>query len=254
MTRTDCSSWKRFISVLTIVGSMVGWGASSAEAQFSEARAFFEPRRITDNEQARLAVSGPWSDGCTPQWKSTEVVGSVIQVHAETPGGVGCSLALTSFGWVVDIGPLDPGDYRFEIYLTDLAADPAATPELWINTGLLVVEDAPDQIPLREGRFIVDVTWEDFDGQSEAGRVFPTTSAETGFFWFFSPDNIELMVKVLDGCAINGHYWVFGSASTTVGYSIRVTDTTTAEQWTFDNPLGEASPAIADTEAFATCP
>lgn len=49
----------------------------------------------------------------------------------------------------------------------------------------------------------------------------------TGFFWFFKPDNIELVVKVLDGTPVNGKTWVFYGALTDVGYTLTVTDTAT---------------------------
>ncbi len=44
---------------------------------------------------------------------------------------------------------------------------------------------------------------------------------------FFTPDNWELQVKVLDRCAGNGHFWVLASASTNVEY---LTDWTWALQ------------------------
>jgi hypothetical protein len=39
--------------------------------------------------------------------------------------------------------------------------------------------------------------------------------ADTGYFWFFEDTNVELVVKVLDGRAINGHTWVFYGRSPT---------------------------------------
>ena len=48
---------------------------------------------------------------------------------------------------------------------------------------------------------------------------------DTGAFWFFDPENVELAVKVLDGRAINGRFWVYFGALTDVGYTLRVTDT-----------------------------
>jgi hypothetical protein len=45
---------------------------------------------------------------------------------------------------------------------------------------------------------------------------------DTGYLWFFSSDNIEIVVKVLDGCAINGHYWVFAGGLTNVDECLRV--------------------------------
>ena len=81
-----------------------------------------------------------------------------------------------------------------------------------------------------------------------------TSSPDSGLFWFFSPNNWEMLVKVLDGCRSNGHYWVFAAATTNVEYTLRVTDTDNGVSKQYFNPLGQASPAITDTSAFATCP
>jgi hypothetical protein len=62
------------------------------------------------------------------------------------------------------------------------------------------------------------------------------------------------MVKVLDGCASNGHYWVFAAATTNVEYTLRVTDVLTGDVREYLNPLGNSSPAVTDTAAFAGCP
>jgi hypothetical protein len=41
-------------------------------------------------------------------------------------------------------------------------------------------------------------------GTSGTGVAVPLTG-NTGYFWFFNSSNVELMVKVLDGDAVNGH-------------------------------------------------
>ena len=72
--------------------------------------------------------------------------------------------------------------------------------------------------------------------------------------WFFDPSNWELLVKVLDGCALNGHRWVLFAGTTNVGYSVRVTDSQAGRFREYENPLGQAAPALTDVEAFETCP
>ncbi len=106
---------------------------------------------------------------------------------------------------------------------------------------------------LNGGRFQVEVDWRDFENQTGPGSTVFNLE-DSGLFWFFSPDNWELLIKVLDGCGINGQYWVFAAATTNVEYNLRVTDTETGEVQIYRNPLGIASPAITDTGAFATCP
>ena len=105
-----------------------------------------------------------------------------------------------------------------------------------------------DQLLLNAERFRVEVTWKDFNGISGAGRAVPLT-ADAGYFWFFDEDNVELVVKVLDGRDVNGHFWVFYGALSNVEYTMRVTDTVTGEVWTRFNPPGTLS-SVADTAAF----
>lgn len=115
---------------------------------------------------------------------------------------------------------------------------------------------APDAttLCLGKGRFQVQVAWKDFQGGAGPGSVVPgAASDDSGLFWFFAPDNWELLVKVLDGCAVNGRHWVFAAATTTVEYTLTVTDTETGEVWTWRNPPGRAAPAVTDTGALGGC-
>ena len=138
-------------------------------------------------------------------------------------------------------------------------------PEAAVERGFLFlagksrpVEDecspGPSTLCLGGGRFRVEVEWKDFQGVEGPGTVVPgAVSADSGLFWFFEPDNWELLVKVLDGCGTNGRHWVFAAATTTVEYTLTVTDTRTGEVWTWRNPPGRASPAVTDTEALGGC-
>ncbi len=80
-----------------------------------------------------------------------------------------------------------------------------------------------------------------------------TGSTDTGMFWFYNDRNWEAMVKVLNGCAINGNWWVFIGALTNQGYRVRVADTTTLQIKSYPNTLGVRAPAVADVVAFP-CP
>ena len=107
----------------------------------------------------------------------------------------------------------------------------------------------PQALCLQQARFRVEVSWTASNiGQSGAGHSMPLTP-DSGAFWFFQPSNIELVVKVLDGRAINGHFWVFWGALSNVGYTITVTDTETGAVKTYVNPEGQLASG-ADTEAF----
>jgi hypothetical protein len=108
---------------------------------------------------------------------------------------------------------------------------------------------------LQGSRFQVELQWQsppDFPALRPA-LVSPLTTAQTGFFYFVGAENLELMVKVLDGCALNSHDWVFAAAATNVEYTLKVTDTTTSIVREYHNALGERAAAVNDTSAFL-CP
>lgn len=79
-------------------------------------------------------------------------------------------------------------------------------------------------------------------------------TADTGYLWLFAAANVEAVVKVIDGCALGGHYWVFAGGLTNVNVVIKVRDTKTGAVQTYVNPLGTPFQPIEDTAAFATCP
>ena len=81
----------------------------------------------------------------------------------------------------------------------------------------------------------------------------PGAAADSGLFWFFAPENWELMVKVLDACASSGYHWVFAAATTTVEYTLTVTDTTNGATAVYRNPLGQTAVTVTDTRALG-CP
>jgi phosphoribosyl-AMP cyclohydrolase len=81
-----------------------------------------------------------------------------------------------------------------------------------------------------------------------AAQAVPLTS-DTGYFWFFSSNNIELVIKAVDGRAFNQHYWVFYGALSDVQYTITVTDTVTGAIKTYSNAAGHLA-SVADVVAF----
>ena len=106
---------------------------------------------------------------------------------------------------------------------------------------------------LNDSRFRVEVEWTTRNSQSGAGRAVPLTS-DTGLFWFFNSENVELVVKVLDGCAVNGRYWVFAGGLTDTRVRITVTDTLREVVRQYTNPQGTPFKPVQDTGGFATCP
>jgi photosystem II stability/assembly factor-like uncharacterized protein len=122
-----------------------------------------------------------------------------------------------------------------------VAADPGAAAE--------ACQPDTHTLCLSEGRFQVRAVWQSTpSGPAGAAQIVPLT-ADTGAFWFFDSANIELVVKVLDGRPVNGHFWVFYGALSNVEYTIIVTDTVTGSVRSYHNTRGTLG-SVADTSAF----
>lgn len=119
----------------------------------------------------------------------------------------------------------------------------------------LVAPCNPDvnQVCLLDGRFRAQVDWQTTAGQAGQGRPIWYSDA-TDEFWFFGPDNLEMLAKMVDGCGLNQKFWLFAGGLTNVAVTLTVTDTHTGAKRVYRNPQGTAFRPIQDTAAFATCP
>jgi hypothetical protein len=105
---------------------------------------------------------------------------------------------------------------------------------------------------LSSSRFLVTADWQSTTASGQGTAVQLTS--DTGYFWFFSSSNLEMVVKSLDGCGVNGKKWVFAGGLTNVDVTLTVTDLQTGVMKTYLNPQGTAFLPIQDTDAFSACP
>lgn len=114
----------------------------------------------------------------------------------------------------------------------------------------LCIDDQPG-----DRRFKVQVAYRTAQGGERSGMGTAISLASLGvehggLFWFFSPDNPEMLVKVVNACSLNGTFWVFSSAGTNVGLTTTVTDTLTGHVKTYSNPDLTAAAPVQDTGAL----
>ncbi|MCP4247817.1 MAG: ricin-type beta-trefoil lectin domain protein [bacterium] len=152
-------------------------------------------------------------------------------------------------GMCLDVRDNATADFT-PIILFDCHGEPN---QLWRPAAQVCTRDSLG-LCLNQERFRVDLEWHSFDGTTGSGKAVPVGSDDSGLLWFFEADNWEMLIKVLDGCAFNDRLWVFAAATTTVEYTVRVTDTQVGAIREYHNELGEAADAITDTDAFDTCP
>lgn len=113
------------------------------------------------------------------------------------------------------------------------------------NAPVIECIPGPNTLCLQNDRFKVEAFYVN-NGNGEPARA-RAYSDESGFFWFFNPDNLEVGVKVLGPA--NGHWWVFHGAGTDREYTLAVTDTVTGEVRSYVKPGGSFC-GDADTQAF----
>lgn len=142
------------------------------------------------------------------------------------------------------VAPLVTTSYR----LTAFRGSESVSAVVTVSVADGACRPSDDTLCLNHARFRINVNWKDFQGLEGIGHG-DTLTRDTGQFWFFNPENVELVIKVLDGRPINGRFWVFYGALSNVEYTITVTDTETGKVRTYFNPSGQFA-SVGDTEAF----
>lgn len=111
---------------------------------------------------------------------------------------------------------------------------------------------SPTTLCLGSERYQVGVDWQSAQASGE-GQVFPVATSNAGFFTFEDPTQVELLAKVIDGCAVNGSSWVFLADLSALGLAIDTADTASGAVSAYNLSLGAISRPIADTAALS-CP
>jgi hypothetical protein len=124
------------------------------------------------------------------------------------------------------------------------------------DSGSAACHNAPQatSLFLQQGRFKAEVAWRDFRGKTGVGKASSPAADGSGIFWFNSPQNWEMMVKVVDGCAADNHFTVYAAAMTDLAYTLTVTDTRTGRVKRYRNRLGQRARPVTDKSTFDTCP
>ncbi|MEO7793557.1 MAG: hypothetical protein ABIV06_02200, partial [Thermoanaerobaculia bacterium] len=153
-----------------------------------------------------------------------------------------------STGDILAFPTREPAGGRFpdeNLSLAVRASQPASSAP-GAGTGVCVSSET--RFCILGGRFAVEAVWRDFQGHTGVARAASLTD-DTGYFWFFDDDNIEIVVKAVDGAAYNGHFWIYYGALSNVEYTFTVTDTATGAVRPYRNPLGRFA-SSGDIQAF----
>ena len=103
-------------------------------------------------------------------------------------------------------------------------------------------------LTLRSG-YTVSMCYETADGRLGDARDWGLDSTQSALLYFFERDNAEVLIKVLDGCGVNGHRWVFVAPVTDLAFNL-VVESPDGQRWTHANALGQTADAASDVSAF----
>ncbi|MCG8455635.1 MAG: trypsin-like peptidase domain-containing protein [Holophagales bacterium] len=122
--------------------------------------------------------------------------------------------------------------------------------EPWLNPTTSTCVPSSTTLCLNNDRFSVTAGYTTREGATGDAQKQDLT-ADTGYFWFFNSDNVEVVVKVLDACVLNNQFWVFAGGLTDLGVDIFIRDTVTGNTWSGSNQVGVPFVSVADTSALS---
>ncbi len=145
-----------------------------------------------------------------------------------------------------------PGFYRVTLTVSGLGESSTVSRDILVRASEPAGTCEPDAeaLCLADSRYQVSVEWWTADGRSGAAKVAHAGTNDSGLFWFFDRESWEILVKLLDGCAANGHVWLYSASTTDLGYVIRVSDTVTGTVKEYRNEPGTPAAATTDATAF----
>ena len=97
-------------------------------------------------------------------------------------------------------------------------------------------------------RFLVYASFRQVDGLYNRATA-DTVTRDAGFFFFNSLSNPELIAKIVDGRALNNHFWFFFGALSNQEYSVAALDRETGLTRVYFNAAGTLA-SQGDTRAF----
>jgi hypothetical protein len=244
------------ISAAPAVASPLGLTVRPIGTPTVEAAQAVEPT-VAPTSPASFAAQSVQPDTAVALWRDTSNNETGFKLEGRTADNptfsqIGDTLPANTTS--VGIDGLSPGvTYVFRVRATNASGDSA--PSNTVVFDALTSVDcvaSPTIICLNNSEFRVQALYLTASGLSGEAHAVKLVS-DSGYLWFFAESNIELVVKVLNGCTSNSHYWVFAGGLTDVRVLLTVTDTVGELSRSYGSPLGTAYQPLQDTSAFATC-
>jgi hypothetical protein len=168
---------------------------------------------------------------------------------------IGTTPANTRFAFVGGLTAGTPHSFRVRAVNGGGSSAYSNVVEVTTRTSNAPCTQTDTEICLNNNRFRVQalyLTSQGTGGLSGQGHAVKLTT-DSGYLWFFDATNIEVVVKVLNGCNFNDRFWVFAGGLTNVRVVLAVTDTELGNTQVYVNPLDTPFQPIQDTVTDLNC-
>ncbi|HEX3127331.1 MAG TPA: hypothetical protein VH394_08380 [Thermoanaerobaculia bacterium] len=173
-----------------------------------------EPEHPTPNDPIHITVTlGSYGD---PDLRLAGIHGNRIQIQYDTYAFPDIPPPYEKWTYETTAGPLSAGIYSIEVQEGEAPGYTRTFEVAGPDPELKLL--AADQ-----SVFTVTVDFERPGSDQRSTAYGVPLTRQSGYFWFFNPDNAEVTIKILDGRAVNGKYWIFLASMTDLQFTARVT-------------------------------
>jgi plastocyanin len=207
---------------------------------------------------AELQAHGRSDSEIRLSWAGESIAASELRIERRQPGGAFQEIAAVPAGVESFVDSGLPGGTTFQYRLRAVGAD-GASAFSGIAAGATDGSTAPcddtrNAVCLNGGRFEAMVEQQPGATEGRTRRLVLPEAPNAGLFSFSRSSELQLLVNVLDGCNVNGHYGLSFAAVTDLELTVKVRDTQTGRTWAYFKPAGSLPAPVRDLEAFASCP
>jgi hypothetical protein len=187
-------------------------------------------------------------------WEPVE--SAAVQIERREPGGVFREIATVAAAANAFTDSGLPGGAVFQYRIRAEGSAAFSKIAAGATDGLTTPCDETRNLCLNNGRFEAAVQWRSpaVESDRDSKRVQLPETPSSGLFAASAQEDPQVLLHVLDRCAVNGHYWLDFAALTSVEFTVKVRDTQTGRTRVYFNPAGSTPAPVRDLEAFAACP
>jgi plastocyanin len=209
----------------------------------------------------RVVAAGQSAGEIRVTWAASEpATAGSLRIERRQSGGVFQEVGSAAAGATSFTDSGLPGGTTFQYRIRAVAADGSSAVS-GIAAGATdgpatPCDETRPALCLAGGRFEATVEWNPSAAGAgrESKRAMLPDSPNTGLFALSPEDEPQLVLSVLDRCAVNGRYWIYFAAVGDVESMVKVRDTQTGRTRVYFNPGGRAPAPVHDVDAFAACP